>query len=185
MPFSGGRLLEAGVERFLQHRDEILGKSALLLLCCGRITYQRPVVPLVIVLTKSDLLDTQLELDLSPDENLEQHKSSYLDKHCIQPLHKAAGNNVTHVTVSGMSDGVADSRSTDSDGTLVQDGYSECLTNLVKATLENMDEYHDDEAPRVVASIAQRVSIKEKIELSIAYVPLVSVYAHFFRHVLS
>ena len=33
-----------------------------------------------------------------------------------------------------------------------------------------MEKYHVDEAPRVVASIAQRVSIKEKLELSIAYV---------------
>ncbi|KAG6370102.1 hypothetical protein JVT61DRAFT_12508 [Boletus reticuloceps] len=42
-----------------------------------------------------------------------------------------------------------------------------------------MAKYHTDEAPRVVASIAQRVSIKEKIELSIMYVPLASIYFHF------
>ena len=49
-------------------------------------------------------------------------------------------------------------------------GYSESLSGLVKATIEDMARYHVDEAPRVVGSIAQRVSIKEKIELSIAYV---------------
>jgi hypothetical protein len=52
----------------------------------------------------------------------------------------------------------------------VEDCYSESLPSLVKATNEDMAKYHVDEAPRVVASIAQRVSIKEKIELSIAYV---------------
>ena len=50
----------------------------------------------------------------------------------------------------------------------MEDGYSESLSSLVKATDEDMAKYHVDEALRVVASIAQRVSIKEKIELSIA-----------------
>jgi hypothetical protein len=57
-----------------------------------------------------------------------------------------------------------------SDGTLVEDGYSESLPSLVVATNEVMAKYHIDEGPQVVASIAQRVSVKEKIELSIAYV---------------
>lgn len=52
----------------------------------------------------------------------------------------------------------------------MEDGYAESLTDLVKATDENMAKYHVDEAPRVIASIAQRVSVKEKLELSIAYV---------------
>ena len=53
---------------------------------------------------------------------------------------------------------------------LAEDGYSESLSNLVEATDETMAKYQVDEAPRAVASIAQRVSIKEKIELSISYV---------------
>ena len=56
------------------------------------------------------------------------------------------------------------------DGTLAEDGYSESLFSLVKATNEAMAKCHVDEAPRIVASIAQRVSIKEKIELSIVCV---------------
>lgn len=52
----------------------------------------------------------------------------------------------------------------------MEDGHAESLSSLVKATDENMAKYHVSEAPRVIASIAQRVSIKEKIELSIAYV---------------
>ncbi|KAG8217911.1 hypothetical protein J3R82DRAFT_6077 [Butyriboletus roseoflavus] len=133
IPYSGGRLLEAGVEKFLQRRNEILGK-----------------IPLVVVLTKVDLLDTQLELDLPANEDPEHYKSRYLDEHCITPLRKVAGSDVTHVTVSS------------------QDGYSESLSCLYKVTDENMAKYHVDEAPRVVATIAQRISIKEKLELSIA-----------------
>ena len=57
-----------------------------------------------------------------------------------------------------------------SDGTLVEGGYSESLFDLIKATNENVAKYHVDEAPQVVATIAQRVSIKQKIELLIAYV---------------
>ena len=57
-----------------------------------------------------------------------------------------------------------------SDGTLVEDGYSESLSSLVEATNEAMAKYHVDEAPRIVASIAQRVSVKKTIESLIAYV---------------
>ncbi|KAF8549884.1 hypothetical protein OG21DRAFT_1488196 [Imleria badia] len=125
LPYSGGRLLEAGVEKFLQ-------------------------LPLVVVLTKVDLLDIQLELDQPANETLENYKSGYMNEECAEPLRQAAGSDVTHVTVS------------------VEDGYSGSLSNLVKATDENMAKYHVDEAPRVIASIAQRVSIKEKLDLSIA-----------------
>ena len=50
----------------------------------------------------------------------------------------------------------------------MEDGHSESLFNLVEVTDEVMAKYHVDEAPLVVASIAQRVSIKQKVELSIA-----------------
>ena len=53
----------------------------------------------------------------------------------------------------------------------MEDGYSESLASLVKATNEDLAKYHVDEAPHAVASTAQRVNIKEKIDLSIlAYV---------------
>ncbi|KAF8447438.1 hypothetical protein L210DRAFT_3641382 [Boletus edulis BED1] len=132
-PYAGGRLLDGGVEGFLERRQEILGQ-----------------IPLVVVLTKVDQLDFELEVNPPVNEDVEQYKSKYLNKHCTWPLHKAAGSDVTHVIVS------------------VQDGYSESLSGLVRATLENMAKYHVHEAPRVVASIAQRVSIREKIELSMA-----------------
>ncbi|KAF8439280.1 hypothetical protein L210DRAFT_3504434 [Boletus edulis BED1] len=139
-PYAGGRLLEGRRRRFPTPSDR----------SSGRIAHEHSVVPLVVVLTKADQLDIQLMIDPPEDDDVEQYKSRYLDKHCVEPLHKAAGSDVTHVAVSA------------------QDGYSESLSNLVRATDKNMAKYHVDEAPRVVASIAQRVSIKDKIELSIA-----------------
>ncbi|KAF8549891.1 hypothetical protein OG21DRAFT_1500144 [Imleria badia] len=150
IPYCGGRLLEAGAEKFLQDKDEILGNSALFFPRCRQMTYEHAEVPLVVVLTKVDSLDVQLEMDLPEGETLDNCTSRYLNEHCIGPLRRAAGSDITHVTVS------------------VEDGYSESLTNLVEATKENMAKYHVHEAPRFVACIAQRVSIKEKIELSIA-----------------
>ncbi|KAH0826992.1 hypothetical protein J3R83DRAFT_4651 [Lanmaoa asiatica] len=154
IPYSGGRLLEAGVEKFLQRRNEILGNSTpfLLLPRCSRIIYQRSIVPLVVVLTKVDLLDIQLEIDLPVNKALEHYKSSHMKERCIGPLRETAGSDIVHVTVSS------------------EEGYSQSLSDLVKATNENMAKYHVDEAPRALASMAQRVSIKEKLELSIAYV---------------
>lgn len=56
------------------------------------------------VLTKVDLLDTQLELDLPENETLEHYKARYLEEYCFGPLREAAGSDVTHVTVSGKSE---------------------------------------------------------------------------------
>lgn len=92
------------MEKFLQRRNEILGESALFLLRRGCIAYQRFAVPLVVVLTKVDLLDLQLELDLPANETLEHCKSKYLNEHCIGPLLEVVGSEITHVTVSCTSD---------------------------------------------------------------------------------
>jgi hypothetical protein len=70
----------------------------------SRITYERSVVPLVVVLTKVDLLDVQLEIELPENETLEHYKSRWLNEHCIGPLCEAAGSDIPHVIVSGMSD---------------------------------------------------------------------------------
>ena len=56
------------------------------------------------VLTKVDVLENQLELDLPTNETLEDYRSRHLDEHCIGPLCEVAGSDVTHVTVSGTSD---------------------------------------------------------------------------------
>ena len=63
----------------------------------------------------------------------------------------------------------------------MEGGYSESLSSLVTTTIKDMVEYEVGEGPRVAASIAQRVSIKEKIELSITWVVLVSVYSTSFN----
>jgi len=132
IPYAGGRLLETGVENLLKRRKEILGD-----------------IPLVVVLTKVDLLDGQLEAELPKNENLEHHKSRYMKEHCIKPLQDAAGPDVTHIAVSKEED------------------YVDSLRELLRATMDKMTEYHVDEGPSTIAVIAQRISIKEKIELSI------------------
>jgi len=53
-----------------------------------------------VVLTKVDLLDGQLEMDLPANETLELNKSRHMNEHCIKPLHKAGGSDITYVTVS-------------------------------------------------------------------------------------
>jgi len=133
IPYAGGRLLETGAENFLKRRKEILGD-----------------IPLVVVLTKVDLLDGQLEIDLPENETLKDFRLKHMDEHCIKPLYEAAGDDVTYVAVS------------------VLNSYSESLSKLLKATDENMIRYHIGEAPRVMAAIARRISIKEKVELSIS-----------------
>jgi hypothetical protein len=57
-----------------------------------------------VVLTKVDLLDIQLEIDRPANETLEEYKSRWLNEHCIGPLCDAAGSDIPHVIVSGMSD---------------------------------------------------------------------------------
>jgi hypothetical protein len=66
--------------------------------------------------------------------------------------------------------GVASCGGAVSYSTLVLDGYAESLSKLLKATDDNMVKYRVGDAPRIMAAIAQRISIKEKIELSISYV---------------
>jgi len=137
IPYAGGRLLETGVENFLQCRKEILGD-----------------IQLVAVLTKVDLLDGQLEIDLPEGDTLENFKREYMDEHCIKPLHKAAGNDVIHVTVSTLDD------------------YSQSLLDLLKATNDNISEYRvEEEVPRATTpASSQHRSVKEKIEQSIGMV---------------
>ncbi|KAG9309988.1 hypothetical protein JVU11DRAFT_10022 [Chiua virens] len=149
IPYSGGRLADAGVEQFLQCQRDAIGNSACSATFYDRIVYRCSLVPLVIVLTKVDLLDIQLRFEVSANETLGSCRSNYLEEHCIRPLCEAAGHEVTPVAVS------------------IRARYSESLSNLLKATMENMAKYNIDEAPRAMASIAQRVNIKEKIEWSI------------------
>ena len=81
-----------------------MGKGTLILLRRSRIPHQRSVVPLVVVLTKVDLMDTQLELDLPANETLEHYKSMFMNDKLIRPLREVAGSDLTYVTVSGTLD---------------------------------------------------------------------------------
>ena len=91
------------MEKFLQERDKVLGDSTLFSPRCGCMTYEHSAVPLVVVLTKVDRLDMQLEIDLPENEILEDYKSRTLNERCVGPLRRAAGSNITHVAVSGAS----------------------------------------------------------------------------------
>lgn len=55
------------------------------------------------MLTKEDLLDNQLEIEMLEDDSdnktFEQRKSDFLKKYCVGPLRAAAGD-VPHVVVS-------------------------------------------------------------------------------------
>lgn len=109
MPYSDGRLLQSGVKEFLQRRGEVLGDGASLFTqhkpCFVSLTYRSPIVivPLVIVLTKADLLEGQLKIDMMKDnlkgKPFEQYRSEFLEKYCIGPLRKVAGD-VPYVIVS-------------------------------------------------------------------------------------
>ncbi|KAG1792038.1 uncharacterized protein HD556DRAFT_1444824 [Suillus plorans] len=86
IPHADGRLLESGVEEFLNLRKEILGD-----------------ILLIAVFTKHDIFVDKLEYDAgeSCDEvALEELKVNTLDKLCIQPLKEAAGSDILHATVS-------------------------------------------------------------------------------------
>lgn len=71
------------------------------------------VVPIVVVLTKVDLLDGKLLQTLRNEGigfksmedarlELEPHKKTFLDQHCTRPLQRAAGGDIPHVAVSSM-----------------------------------------------------------------------------------
>ncbi|KAG9312505.1 hypothetical protein JVU11DRAFT_6896 [Chiua virens] len=133
IPHSGGRFLEGGVERFLQHQSEIIGN-----------------IPLIVVLTKMDLLDIYLNVEAPGKEPLESRRSKYIENialcFCAKPRGRRLYLSPFPVTM---------------------EGYFVPISNLMKATNENMARHAIHEAPRAMASIAQRVDMKAKIEMSI------------------
>ncbi|KAG8215530.1 hypothetical protein J3R82DRAFT_9183 [Butyriboletus roseoflavus] len=162
VPYAEGRLLEAGVEEFLRDREKILGN-----------------IPIVVVLTKVDLLDGMLLQTLrnegvefkSVEEaqpKLEQLRSEFLEQYCTQPLVRAAGRrDIPRVAVSTKS------------GFRLEPTISE----LVKTTTSEIERYIkadpayataaeqpsiERNAPLYIAGMAQRVSIETKVDLTIA-----------------
>jgi len=102
IPYAGGRLFEAGTEKFLRGRKNALGD-----------------IPLVVVLTKVDLLDGQLLVDQPKNKTLERFKAENMEERFITPLQKAGGLDLKFVTVS------------------TGDDYAEALYDLLKATSGN------------------------------------------------
>ncbi|KAG8215358.1 hypothetical protein J3R82DRAFT_8955 [Butyriboletus roseoflavus] len=162
VPYAKGRLLEAGVEEFLRDREKILGN-----------------IPIVVVLTKVDLLDGMLLQTLrnegvefkSVEEaqpKLEPRKSEFLERYCTQPLVQAAGRrDIPRVAVSTKS------------GFRLEPTISE----LVKTTTSEIERYLkadlayaaaaerpsiERNAPLYIAGMAQRASIETKVDLTIA-----------------
>ncbi|KAF8548582.1 hypothetical protein OG21DRAFT_1500930 [Imleria badia] len=131
IPYAGSRLLEAGVEKFLTDRQEILGN-----------------IPLIVVFTKLDLLHNVLEADalekgqLLHAAALKECTLDKLDKLCLKPVRKAAANDsasVPHVAISTL------------------EGYEESLAALVGMTTRNSQTYVREKAGQCIATLVQRV----------------------------
>ncbi|KAG9310032.1 hypothetical protein JVU11DRAFT_10069 [Chiua virens] len=139
IPYTGGCLIKRGMEQFLKNQRDIFGN-----------------VPLIVVLTKVDLLDIWLDLKTRDKEPVESRRSRHLENDCITPLLKVTGHNVTCVTVSGESEQtetIGDLCLSDS-VTAIQ-GYYILIANLMVVTLKKMATCAIHEAPRAMASIAQ------------------------------
>ncbi|KAG0701052.1 hypothetical protein DFH29DRAFT_831860 [Suillus ampliporus] len=85
IPYAGGRLLENGVQEFLQLKKEILGD-----------------IPIIVVFTMYDLLINTLELEPEgcDEAAFEKLKEDTLNNLCVRPLEDVAGRDVLHATVS-------------------------------------------------------------------------------------
>jgi len=130
IPFAGGRLIEAGVEKFLKTKEKILGN-----------------IPLIVVFTKLDLLENMLSADAlvedkSLDENtLKKLKQKSLEESCLAPVRTATGNEYfPYVTVS------------------TDKGYEGNCAALVEDTTRIIQKYIKDEAAHYVTTIARRVN---------------------------
>lgn len=116
IPHADERLLESGVEEFLNLRKEILGN-----------------IPIIVVFTKYDVFADKLELDAmesdEPDEAaLEVLKIDTLNKLCIQPLKEVAGSDVLHTTVS------------------TNEEYESTVRQLIDLTTTNVEKFVASEA---------------------------------------
>ncbi|KAG1739227.1 hypothetical protein EDD22DRAFT_922500 [Suillus occidentalis] len=116
IPHADGRLLESGVEKFLNLRKEILGD-----------------IPIIVAFTKFDEFVDKLELDaMESDEYdeaaLEALKTDTLNKLCIQPLKEAAGKDILHTVVSTKED------------------YESTIRQLIDLTTTSVEKYVTSEA---------------------------------------
>ena len=116
IPRPEGHLLETGTEEFLRlKRDGELGNSAFIngYISVRMETYQWAKVPVVVVLTKYDMLlgrvDSTLDksalVGLSDDdvkEYIKQKADAELQETCIKPLERSAGPGIPWAAISSM-----------------------------------------------------------------------------------
>jgi len=116
IPRAGGRLLGTSTEEFLRlKRDGQLGNSAFIdgYISVQMKTYQWAKVPVVVVLTKYDMLLNRVErtltesalVGLSDDDFkklVKEKADAELQKTCIKPLEKSAGSTIPWATVTSM-----------------------------------------------------------------------------------
>ncbi|OAX32434.1 hypothetical protein K503DRAFT_606427 [Rhizopogon vinicolor AM-OR11-026] len=143
IPRAGGRLLETGVEDFLQlKRDGALGD-----------------IPVVVVLTKYDKFVDRVERTLNDrdldglndeavKELVEQRADAELHAVCDQPLKTFARSDIPYAVVS------------------TKENHKEMIARLIQITEERVYQHVASEAS-VMASIAQRVDPKLKMKTSI------------------
>ncbi|KAG1810483.1 uncharacterized protein HD556DRAFT_1454633 [Suillus plorans] len=140
IPRAGRCLLETGTEEFLElKRNGTLGN-----------------VPIIVVLTKYDMLIEHVErnldeasLDESSDEAFEELVKSTakaeVQDTCIGPLEEFSGSDIPHATISTAK------------------GYEETLTHLIEITESCVNQHLAPEAA-VMTSVAQRVHPGLKID---------------------
>jgi hypothetical protein len=116
IPRANGRLLETGTEEFLRlKRDGELGNSAFIngYISVQMETYQWAKVPVVVVLTKYDMLLNRMDRTLNESaleglsdddvkERIKEKADAELQETCIKPLERSAGSTIPWATVSSM-----------------------------------------------------------------------------------
>ncbi|KAG1898888.1 uncharacterized protein F5891DRAFT_442436 [Suillus fuscotomentosus] len=154
IPRAGGRLLEVGVEKFLESQDSGTLKN----------------VPVIVVLTKYDMLIERMERTLGGSSlSDEAHKArakekaeAWLQDTCIGPLEQFAELDIPNAKIS------------------TEEGYEETLTHLIHITENRVSQHPASEASAttstaqhsapeaaVMTSIAQRLDPGLKIKASI------------------
>ncbi|KAG1727228.1 hypothetical protein EDB19DRAFT_2042885 [Suillus lakei] len=144
IPRAGGRFLETGTEEFLTlKRGGTLGN-----------------IPVVVVLTKYDILLDRMDRTLDDDSSLDglsdgaikelakNKAEAELQDICIGPLEKSAGRDIPHAKISTKED------------------HQETLAHLIQITESCVSQNFAPEAA-VMTSIAQRVHPGLKIKASI------------------
>ncbi|KAG1810388.1 uncharacterized protein HD556DRAFT_49062 [Suillus plorans] len=154
IPRAGGRLLETGVEKFLESQNSVTLEN----------------VPVIVVLTKYDMLIERMERTLSGSfssdedhkERAKKNAEAWLQETCIGPLKQFAALNIPSAKIS------------------TEGGYEETLTDLIQITEKCVGQHSASEASAtasitqptapetaVMTSIAQRVDPGLKIKASI------------------